>query len=344
MKANGNILFWKCDVWALSRGWTYFSKECLSQEKLSLLNLFQDYREHISPDASCPSEFFLPVPRLSDLSPPPAEPPRAESICSSTAICRGQRYHTATAAIRHLHRVTAYRETRARFLVLFYYYYFYYTNISPLLPLEYATEQSNPSSLAPFCLAQKRVDPTAKTHPRCKSLEQPAALGACLLTEGRRKKQHPPICRCDPQSSQPSCASTCLQLSHLPPVQLDKLLAPQVHPPTPPITNQCFQLAQLIWAMSRSNRTSMFLWVFTLGAQRQPRAVLADLLGQHSPNHIQGLFLAWKRVGTTLGSRHQQGICIQVSSRANGNCTAPGMTSVQRSLAADAQISWFASL
>lgn len=92
MKANGNILFWKCDVWALSRGWTYFSKECLSQEKLSLLNLFQDYREHISPDASCPSEFFLPVPRLSDLSPPPAEPPRAESICSSTAICRGQRY------------------------------------------------------------------------------------------------------------------------------------------------------------------------------------------------------------------------------------------------------------
>lgn len=119
MKANGNILFWKCDVWALSRGWTYFSKECLSQEKLSLLNLFQDYREHISPDASCPSEFFLPVPRLSDLSPPPAEPPRAESICSSTAICRGQRYHTATAAIRHLHRVTAYRETRARFLVLF---------------------------------------------------------------------------------------------------------------------------------------------------------------------------------------------------------------------------------
>lgn len=226
----------------------------------------------------------------------------------------------------------------------FYYYYFYYTNVSPFLPLEYATEQSNPSSLAPFCLAQKRVDPTAKTHPRCKSLEQPAALGACLLTEGRRKKQHPPICRCDPQSSQPSCASTCLQLSHLPPVQLDKLLAPQVHPPTPPITNQCFQLAQLTWAMSRSNHTSMFLWVFTLGAQRQPRAALADLLGQHSPNHIQGLFLAWKRVGTTLGSRHQQGICIQVSSRANGNCTAPGMTSVQRSLAADAQISWFASL
>lgn len=80
MKANGNILFWKCDVWALSRGWTYFSKECLSQEKLSLLNLFQDYRKHISPDASCLSEFFLPVPRLSDLSPLPAEPPRAESV------------------------------------------------------------------------------------------------------------------------------------------------------------------------------------------------------------------------------------------------------------------------
>lgn len=55
MKANGNILFWKCDVWALSRGWTYFSKECLSQEKLSLLNLFQDWRKHISPDASYPS-------------------------------------------------------------------------------------------------------------------------------------------------------------------------------------------------------------------------------------------------------------------------------------------------
>lgn len=198
------------------------------------------------------------VPRLSDFSPPPAEPSWALNLFQHCGLQRSKVPHSHSCYHRHPHRVTAYQETRANFPVLSELIQGVIRSISFAAPgICHTAEQpficSSWGRPQHSCFTQRWVDPRAQISPRCDSLKQPAALKICLLIAGRRKKQRPPICRCDPQLSHLSCAATCLRLRPTsPPVQLAELFAPQALSLTPLKPILLASAACLDWIRPRS--------------------------------------------------------------------------------------------